>query len=84
VAFERNSTLGTRNVIVFVAAVPRPARSRAYASTDALPRPPQGSLPTRWWLDSGRAGFAPAGRHTEFHEVIASLTSLPTGLAWSH
>jgi hypothetical protein len=29
----------------FVAAVPRPARSRAYASPAALPRPSQGSLP---------------------------------------
>ena len=32
-------------VINFVAAVPRPARSRAYASPAALPRPSQGSLP---------------------------------------
>ena len=32
-------------VIGFVAAVPRPARSRAYASPAALPRPSQGSLP---------------------------------------
>ena len=32
-------------VIGFVAAVPRSARSRAYASPTALPRPSQGSLP---------------------------------------
>ena len=32
-------------VIGFVTAVPRPARSRAYASPAALPRPSQGSLP---------------------------------------
>jgi hypothetical protein len=32
-------------IIDFVAAVPRPARSRAYASPAALPRPSQGLLP---------------------------------------
>ena len=32
-------------VVGFVAAVPRPARSRAYASPVTLPRPSQGSLP---------------------------------------
>ena len=35
----------------------------------------RGSLPIRW-LGSDRAGFAPAGRRTEFHEVIA--TSFPS------
>lgn len=31
-----------------------------------------------------RTGFAPAGRRTKFHEVIACLHSSPTSLAWSH
>ena len=36
-----------------------------------LPRPSQGSLPVR-------AGFAPTGRRTKFHEVIASFDSFRT------
>jgi phage terminase small subunit len=32
----------------------------------------------------GRAGFAPAGRQTKFHGVIAALRSPSTSRAWSH
>ena len=35
-------------------------------------------------LSFGRAGFAPAGRHTGFQVATASLPSLLTSLAWSH
>jgi hypothetical protein len=34
-------------------------------------------------LTPGQAGFAPAGRRTKFHELIASFTP-STSLAWSH
>ena len=35
-------------------------------------------------LTPGRTGFAPAGRQTKFHEVIAALHSASTRRAWSH
>ena len=35
-------------------------------------------------LTPGRAGFAPAGRRTKFHGVIAVLQSQSTSRAWSH
>ena len=35
-------------------------------------------------LTLGRAGFAPTGRQTKFHEVIAVLHSSSTSRAWSH
>ncbi len=54
-AFRKNSALGTRNGIVFVATYPRPTRSRAYASPAPLPGPSPGSLPVR-------AGSPLAGR----------------------
>jgi len=49
-----------------------PMRSRDYASPDPLPGPAQASLAS--WAGSApcRTGLAPAGRHTEFHEPIAS------------
>jgi hypothetical protein len=42
-----SSTLGIRKDIGFGAAVPRPARSSAYASPAVSPRPAQGGLPAR-------------------------------------
>ena len=42
-----SSTLGIRKDIGFGAAVPRPARSSAYASPAVSPRPAQGWLPAR-------------------------------------
>src|SRR5712691_7863833 len=49
-----SSTLGIREDIVFGAAVPRPARSSAYASPAVSPRPAQGWLPA--WAGSPLAG----------------------------
>ncbi len=43
----KSSTLGIRKDIGFGAAVPRPARSSAYASPAVSPRPAQGWLPAR-------------------------------------
>src|SRR5271170_7202169 len=71
VAFRASKPLGTRNELVFVAAFPRPTRSRDYVS-------PATSLRRRkaryrlGGLTLRRAGLAPAGRCTEFHEVIAT------------
>ena len=55
IAFTAKRTLGIRHDLVFGATIPRPTRSRAYASPAALPRPSQGSLPAR-------AGSPLAGR----------------------
>src|SRR5216684_5361818 len=49
-----SSTLGIREDIGFGAAVPRPARSSAYASPAVSPRPAQGWLPA--WAGSPLAG----------------------------
>jgi hypothetical protein len=76
-AFEQNSTLGIRDVIVFVAAVPRPARSRAYASTTPLPGPAQGSLPTRW-VGSPRVGRDSHPLDDERNFSGSSHTHLPS------
>lgn len=51
VAFRPVATLGSRNESYFVAAFPRLACLRTYASQMPLPTPAQGSLPTcRVWL----------------------------------
>ncbi len=60
VAFETSKSLGTRDDIIFVAAFPRPTRSRAYASPATSPRPSQGSLP------AGRAHPSPGGDRTRW------------------
>src|SRR4029453_14046505 len=81
-AFGLFDALGTRNGL-FVAASPRPTRSRAYASPVALPPPAPGSLPTR--AGSPRSGGFRTRRTT--YEVSPShrlLDSSPTSLAWSH
>ena len=80
VAFRRNNALGTRNVVVFVAAWPT-AHMLAHlriagcvtATGARLATDPGGLTP-------GRAGFAPAGRQTKFHEVIACFTPLRPAL----
>ena len=80
VAFRSNNALGTRKEIVFEAIHPRPTRSRAYASPVALP-PPGARLATgSGGLTPGRTGFAPVGRLTKFHEVIACFTPLRPAL----
>jgi len=74
VAFRPHKALGTRNEIVFEAACPTAhtlARLRfAGAVTATVARLATGL----GGLTPGRAGFAPAGRQTEFHRVIASST----------
>ena len=81
-AFTENSRLGTRNVQDFVAAVPRPTRSRTYASPAASPRPSQGSLPAR-------AAHPLAGRDSHPLDDVPNFTKLShprsfrTSLAWS-
>jgi len=60
----------------------RPTCSPTYASSDALPRQPQGSATSVGGLAPHRAGFAPAGWRTEFHDLIAgSLLSAQPCLA---
>ena len=60
VAFKKSNSLGTRDDEVFVAAFPRPTRSRTYASPTASPPPAQGSLP------AGRAHPSPGGDRTRW------------------
>jgi hypothetical protein len=70
IAFRENRTLGIRNEIVLEAATPRLTRSRAYASPTPLPETVARLATGPGGLTPGRAGFAPAGRRTKFHEVI--------------
>ncbi len=71
VAFRRNNTLGTRNGIAFVAAWPT-AHTLAYLRIAAPVTGHAARLATGLGgLTPDRAGFAPAGRHTGFHEAIA-------------
>jgi len=69
--------------IGFGAACPMATRSHAYASPTTF----LGSRKACYRLTAGsplgRAGFAPAGRYTKFHEVISHLHSPSTGIAWS-
>lgn len=69
IAFEKNGTLGTRDVIDFVAAVPQPTRSRAYASPTPSPRSSQGSLPAR-------AGSPLAGQVSHLLDNVRNFTKL--------
>lgn len=73
-AFRPHKALGTRNEIVFVAACPT-AHTLACLRFAAGVAAPVARLATGLsGLTPGRAGFAPAGRQTEFHRVIASST----------
>ncbi len=76
VAFRHFKTLGTRNEIAFVAAWPT-AHTLAYLRIAGRVTTPVARLATDpGGLTPGRAGFAPAGRQTKFHEVIAYSTPL--------
>jgi hypothetical protein len=70
-AFRRSNTLGTRNGIAFVAAWPA-AHTLVYLRIAAPVTGHAARLTTGLGgLTPDRAGFAPAGRRTGFHEVIA-------------
>ena len=82
-AFELGDALGTRDLRVFVAAYPT-AHTLAHLRIAARVTAYAARLATGLGgLTPDRAGFAPAGRLTEFHEVIAS-SILPDQPAWSH
>ena len=68
----------------FVAAYPRPTRSRAYASPNPLPSPAQGSLPARAGSPLAGRDSHPLDDKTRFHESHRILHSSLTSLAWSH
>lgn len=71
VAFRRSKTLGTRNGIAFVAAWPA-AHTLACLRIAACVTARAARLATGLGgLTPDRTGFAPAGRRTGFHEVIA-------------
>ena len=84
VAFRENRTLGIRNEIVFETAVPRPTRSRAYASPISLPRPSPGSLPARAGSPLAGRDLHPLDDIRNFKETSHSLLSQSTSRAWSH
>jgi len=72
VAFRRNRTLGIRNGIAFEAANPT-AHTLACLRFAGRVTGTGARLTTgSGGLTPGRAGFAPAGRQTKFHGVIAS------------
>jgi len=80
VAFRQSNALGTRNVIGFVAAWPT-----AHALACLRINAPVAGIAARLATGPGgltpdRAGFAPAGQQTGFHEVSASL--IPPRPAW--
>ncbi len=83
-AFRQFSTLGIRDGIVFEAEIPRPTRSRAYASPASLPRPSPGSLPARAGSPLAGRVSHPLDDKSKFHGVIAALHSQSTSRAWSH
>ena len=75
-AFRLHEALGTQNERYFVAATP-PAHSLACLRIDDPVTAAAARLATGvGGLAPHRTGFAPAGRQTEFHGVIAS--SLPS------
>ena len=75
-AFRLHEALGTQNERYFVAATP-PAHSLACLRIDDPVTAAAARLATGvGGLAPHRTGFAPAGRQTEFHDVIAS--SLPS------
>lgn len=79
IAFGQSNTLGTRDGLVFVAAFPTAhtlARLRI-AGRVAARRLQAGYR--LGGLTPRRAGLAPAGRYTEFHEIIAPLTPFGPG-----
>ena len=71
VAFTHFRTLGIRNGIDFGATLPRPTRSRTYASPTALPRPSPGSLPARAGSPLAGRVSHPLDSESKFHGVIA-------------
>ena len=81
VAFRLVKALGTRFRYHFVATYRRPTRSRAYASTDSLPRPLQGSQPTRPGSALVGRDSHPQDDASEFRGLIAH--SFLTSRAWS-
>ena len=75
-AFRLHEALGTQNERYFAAATP-PAHSLACLRIDDPVTAAAARLATGvGGLAPHRTGFAPAGRQTEFHDVIAS--SLPS------
>ncbi len=84
IAFRKFRPLGIRNDIVFETEVPRPTRSRTYASPASLPRPSQGSLPARAGSPLAGRVLHPLDDDSKFHEVIAALQFPSTSRAWSH
>jgi hypothetical protein len=76
VAFRWNKTLGTRNEIAFVAAWPTAHTFACLRIAGRVATPVARLATDPGGLTPGRAGFAPAGRQTKFHEVIAYSTPL--------
>ena len=70
-AFGRNSTLGIRNGHKFRGRCPT-AHTLARLRIAGRVAAPVARLATGWGgFPLRRTGFAPAGRHTEFHELLA-------------
>ena len=84
IAFTEKRTLGIRKVIVFEAVTSRLTRSRAYASPTSLPRPSQGSLPTRAGSPLAGRVSHPLDDERSFMESSHTLQSQSTSRAWSH
>ncbi len=82
-AFRLHEALGTQNERRFVAAIPT-AHSLAHLRIDERVAASAARLATGMGgLAPHRAGFAPAGRQTKFHDFIAS-SILFDQLAWPH
>jgi len=84
VAFRRNRTLGIRDEIDFEAANPTAHTLACLRFAGPVAETVARLATGSGGLTPGRAGFAPAGRQTKFHEVIAVLHSPSTSRAWSH
>jgi hypothetical protein len=81
---EQTERSASGTIIVFEATVPRPTRSRAYASPASLPKTVARLATGSGGLTPGRAGFAPAGRRIEVSWSHRTLQSQSTSRAWSH
>ena len=79
IAFELTCALGIRNIFNFVAAFPTAHALARLRFADCVAAAIARLIATgSGGLTPGRTGFPPAGRHMEFHEVIAFFAPFQT------
>jgi hypothetical protein len=84
IAFAKKRTLGIRNEYSFRGHVPTAHTLACLRFADLVAETVARLTTGPGGLTPGRAGFAPAGRRTKFHGVIAPSNPKSTSRAWSH